>query len=93
MLTALILVCSLASTPDLAACNEQNAVAVVRDPETFANPATCLMHGQAYVAETALGRDVSGDEAIKVMCVRGRKAAVASPADAGGMPADTVTAH
>ena len=46
MLTALILICSLSSVSDTAACTEQNAVQVLRSPETFASPVACLMHGQ-----------------------------------------------
>ena len=46
MLTALILICSLSSGSDAAACTEQNAVQVLRSPETFASPVACLMHGQ-----------------------------------------------
>ena len=49
MLTALILVCSLATSPD-----------------PFASPVTCLMHGQAYLANTAAGRDPGPNEAVKV---------------------------
>ncbi len=76
MLTALILVCSLAFVPDLAACSEENALAVVRDPETFASPGSCLMHGQAYLAESGIGRDLSKSEAVKILCMR--KGAVTS---------------
>ncbi len=68
MLTALILVCSLGTTPDLAACSQSNAVAVISVPEEFGNPATCFMHGQAYLAETSLGRDFAPDERVKVVC-------------------------
>jgi hypothetical protein len=64
------LVCSLSFTPNLAVCTEENALVVVRDPETFASPGSCLMHGQAYLAETAIGRDLSKNETIKVLCVR-----------------------
>jgi hypothetical protein len=28
------------------------------------------MHGQAYVADTSIGRDLAPNEAIKVICVR-----------------------
>jgi hypothetical protein len=70
MLTALILICSLASIPNLAACTQENALALVRDPETFAGPAACFMHAQAYLAQSAIGRDLSEDEIIKVTCVR-----------------------
>jgi hypothetical protein len=72
MLTALILVCSLASVPDLAACTEQNARVVLRDPETFTVPSSCLMHGQAYLAESAIGRELGENEAVKVLCLRSR---------------------
>ena len=50
MLTALVLICSLATTPDLASCTRDNAVDVLRVPESFGNPAMCFMHGQAYLA-------------------------------------------
>jgi hypothetical protein len=43
MLTALILVCSLAVTPDLRACSRDNAVHVVLIPEEFAIPAMCAV--------------------------------------------------
>jgi hypothetical protein len=44
---------------------------VLQVPETFASPVTCLMHGQAYLANTAAGRDPAPHEAVKVVCVRG----------------------
>jgi hypothetical protein len=70
MLTALILVCSVAVTPELRDCDRTNAVYVLRLPEETGNPATCMMHGQAYLAGTAIGRELREDERIKVMCVR-----------------------
>jgi hypothetical protein len=70
MLSALILICSLATTPDLASCTRETAVDAMRVPEDFANPATCFMHGQAYLAETSIGRDLAENERIKVVCVR-----------------------
>ncbi len=70
MLTALVLICSLASTPDLRACTRDNAVDAMAVPESFANPVTCLMHSQAYIAETSLGRDLTESERVKVVCVR-----------------------
>ncbi len=79
MLSALILVCSLASVPDLGACNEHNAMQVVRDPEVFASPVTCFMHGQAYLAETALGQDLGEGEIVKVVCARSRAAGGPQP--------------
>lgn len=77
MLTALILVCSLATTPDLASCTRDNAVNVMRVPESFGSPATCFMHGQAYLAGTSLGRDLTQDERVKVVCVRAASAPTA----------------
>ena len=68
MLTALVLVCSLAITPDLRDCNQNNARDVLRVPEEFGNPATCFMHGQAYLAGTTIGRSLAEDERIKVSC-------------------------
>jgi hypothetical protein len=82
MLTALILVCSLASVPDLGACTEDNALQVLRDPEAFVSPVACFVHGQAYLAGTALGRDLSEGEAVKVVCARSHVTAGPSPAAA-----------
>ena len=79
MLVALILVCSLASIPNLAACTQDNAVEVMYVPNTFANPVTCFMHGQAYLAETSIGLDLAQNEAVKVICMRGRPAQDALP--------------
>jgi hypothetical protein len=77
MLIALILVCSLASTPDIGDCSRTNAVDVVWVPETFSNPVTCFMHGQAYLAGTEVGRALTSEERIKVVCVRKKQAASA----------------
>jgi hypothetical protein len=65
MLIALILVCSLATVSDLGDCTRDNALDVVYVPATFASPVTCLMHGQAYVADSSIGRDLAQTEAIK----------------------------
>ncbi len=74
MLTALVLVCSLAVTPDLVSCNTDNAVSVTRVPEDFGSPATCFMHGQAYLAETTLGQNLADNERIKIICAPRRQA-------------------
>lgn len=68
MITALVLVCSLAVTPDLHDCSVANAVDVLRVPEEFSNPAMCQMHGQAYLAGVAMGRDLAPDERVKIVC-------------------------
>ena len=70
MLTAFVLVCSLALTPDLRECGRDNAVHVLRVPEEFALPSTCAMRGQAFLAETSIGQELARDERIKVMCIR-----------------------
>jgi len=76
MLTALILICSLADTPNLADCSRDNARHVVWVPETFNNPITCFMHGQAYIADTTLGRNLGSDERVRVLCMPKRTTAL-----------------
>lgn len=68
MLTALILVCSLKSFSDPGACTQQNAVHMLRVPSTFASPITCMLHGQAYLADTSIARDLAADEVVRVIC-------------------------
>jgi hypothetical protein len=68
MLTALILVCSMAVTPDLSECTHANAVDVMRLPIESSNPATCFMHGQSFLADTSIGRDIGPNERVKVVC-------------------------
>jgi len=70
MLTALVLVCSAAVAPDLRDCTRYNATAVMRVPAEFTNPATCFVHGQAYLAETSIGQELIDSDHIKVVCVR-----------------------
>ena len=70
MLTALVLICSVAVTPDLRDCTRDNAAAVMRVPAEFGNPATCFMHGQAYLAETLIGQELGDNDRVKVVCAR-----------------------
>ena len=70
MLTALVLVCSIANTPDLRDCTRDNATAVVLVPVQSGNPATCFMHGQAYLAQTSIGQELGINDRVKVVCVR-----------------------
>jgi hypothetical protein len=81
MLTALILICSFQTTPDLQSCNRDNAVDAILVPEAFANPAMCFMRGQAYLADTSLGRDLADNERVKIVCVR--QASAPAPALVG----------
>jgi hypothetical protein len=68
MLTAIILVCSLAITPDLRECSRDNATNVMQVPEEFTLPSQCFMRGQAFLAETSIGRDMADNERVKVVC-------------------------
>jgi hypothetical protein len=70
MLTALVLICSTAITPDLRDCTRDNATAVVLVPVQSGNPATCFMHGQAYLAQTSIGQELGINDRVKVVCVR-----------------------
>jgi hypothetical protein len=69
MLTALIMVCSLATLSN--DCTRDNALDVVYVPATFDSSAACMMRAQAYVANSSIGRDLQKNEAFKVICVRG----------------------
>jgi hypothetical protein len=68
LLTAIVLICSVLATPDLRDCDETNARAVMLVPEEFASPVTCAMHGQAYIAGTAIGQNLAASDRIKVVC-------------------------
>lgn len=70
MFTAIILVCSTAVTPDIGDCNRSNAVEVMQLAEP-GNPIMCMLHGQAYLAATVIGRELRADERVKVICVGG----------------------
>jgi hypothetical protein len=70
VLTALVLICSAAAAPDLHDCTRHNATAVLRVPAEFGSPATCVLHGQAYLAGTSIGRELEPDERVKIICVR-----------------------
>ena len=69
MLTALVLVCSIVTTPHLKDCNAMNARIVMRVPEDYVHPATCAMHGQAYLAESAIGRYLAENDRVKIVCM------------------------
>jgi hypothetical protein len=51
----------MSGTPDLRDCSRANAAAVMRVPAEFGNPTTCLMHAQAYLAETSIGQELGTD--------------------------------
>ena len=70
MLTALVLVCSIAVTPNLRACDQTNARVVMRAPEVYASAAACAHAGQTYIAGTAVGRALGPNDRVKVVCAR-----------------------
>lgn len=76
MLTALILICSVAATPDDQDCTRNIATTVMRVPAEFGNPATCFMHAQAYLAGSSIGRELDANERVKIVCVRSDTIAV-----------------
>ena len=71
MLTALILVCSVALALEARLCDRDNAVHVLQLPEQTANPMLCAMHGQAYLAGTSL--ELTVGEYPKILCIRSRQ--------------------
>jgi hypothetical protein len=74
MLTALVLICSMTTTPDLQACSDENAQSVIRVPTDYASPIACLLHGQAYLAQTEIGQELAADERVKVICAPSQRA-------------------
>jgi hypothetical protein len=78
VLTALILICSVAANPDIEDCTRDNAATVMRVPAEFGNPAACFMQAQAYVAGTSIGRDLDASERVKIICVRSAIPAVSA---------------
>ena len=66
MFKVLILVCSVALSPD--ECQADTAVAVIDGPEA-PNEVMCGLNGQAYLANTALA-ERREDEYVKVTCSR-----------------------
>ena len=69
-MTALVLICSAALATNLGACTPENATMVMRVPFECATPATCFMNAQAYLAQTSVGRELDGDDRIKIVCVQ-----------------------
>ena len=68
MLTALILVCSLATISN--DCTRDNALDVVYVPATFDSPAACMMRAQAYVAKSSIGRSAEERSFQGHLCAR-----------------------
>jgi len=70
MLTALVLICSATTTPDIRDCTRDNAAAVMRVPIKFRSSATCFGYGRAYFSDTTFERRLGTDDRVKVICAR-----------------------
>jgi hypothetical protein len=70
MLTAVILICSFAVTPDIGDCTRDNAITLMRVPGEFGNPIACLMRGETYLAHTAIGQELGADDRVKLVCAQ-----------------------
>ena len=71
--SAIILVCSVVLTPLLGDCTPDNAVTTLRVPGMEIHPAICMMHAQAYLANSEIGRTLTEQERIKIVCVGSRR--------------------
>jgi hypothetical protein len=67
MFKVLILICSVSMSPP--ECQADNAIDVIQGPDS-SSEVMCGLHGQAYLAETALGTRHREDEYVKVKCTR-----------------------
>jgi hypothetical protein len=70
MLTALVLICSAAVTPDIQDCTRENAMTVMRLPTEFTTPTACLMYGQATLANTSIAQELGEKDRVKIICAR-----------------------
>lgn len=64
---AVILVCAAAVTPAPADCRRDTAIDVLVLDDLDRTPIACLMHGEAYIAQTGL---VAEGFFLKVTCER-----------------------
>ena len=67
MFKVLILVCAAHLAPS--ECQPGTALEVLQGPEAR-NEIACALQSQAYLAQTALGRELRSDEYVKVRCRR-----------------------
>ena len=42
----------------------------MRTPIEHANPATCFLHAQAFLAQTSLAQDLRETDRVKIVCSR-----------------------
>lgn len=76
MFQVLVLICSLDLAPSQ--CRGDTALDVIRGP-VVANEMMCGLHGQAYIAPTALPNR-GAREYVKISCQRSRKVGETAPA-------------
>jgi hypothetical protein len=68
MLAALVLICSIAVTPDLTDCAVTNSIIVMRAPGEFGHPAGCFMQAEAFLAATSIAQELASDDRVKIGC-------------------------
>jgi len=65
MLHALILICTLGQP-----CTPESATDLIRTPVMSALPSACFMQGQAYLAQTEIGRSLDSTQQVAIKCER-----------------------
>ena len=68
ILRGVVLICSAPVVADPHECTVSNANTVLRVPMEFGNPATCIMHAQAYLAGSSIGRELDASERGRIIC-------------------------
>ena len=69
MMKTLVLICALGMPR--ADCSTTTAEAVIEGPEA-ASLVQCGLHGQAYIAHTAIAGYLDGEHYLKITCTSGR---------------------
>lgn len=67
MIKVLILICAV--TTPRAECQRETALSVLQGPDVK-NELLCGLHGQAYLAGSALAQSLTASEYVKVTCQR-----------------------
>jgi hypothetical protein len=70
MMTALVLICSLARTPLAMDCGTDTAVDVLKVPGEYGSLLTCFTRAQAFVGESRY--ELAVDHYLKVVCGKPR---------------------
>ena len=67
MLHAVIMICALGNP-----CTPESATDLIRTPVMSALPSMCFMEGQAYLAQTEIGRSLDASQQVSIRCERER---------------------